>query len=63
MGAGGIVLVLVIAPLIGALNGFLIAFFQVPSFALTLGTLGLVQAASLIISDATTVYAATTRTC
>ncbi len=57
MGAGAIVLVIVICSLIGALNGFLIAFFQVPSFALTLGTLGLLQAASLIISNATTVYA------
>src|SRR6478672_10476164 len=45
MGAGAIVLVVVICSLIGALNGFLIAFFQVPSFALTLGTLGLLQAA------------------
>jgi len=57
MGAGGIVLVIVVCSAIGALNGILIAFFQVPSFALTLGTLGLLQAASLIISDATTVYA------
>jgi ribose transport system permease protein len=57
MGAGGIVLVIVVCTAIGALNGILIAFFQVPSFALTLGTLGLLQAASLIISNATTVYA------
>jgi len=57
MGAGALVLVIVICSLIGALNGFLIAFFQVPSFALTLGTLGLLQAASLILSNATTVYA------
>jgi ribose transport system permease protein len=57
MGAGAILLVIVVCSLIGALNGFLIAFFQVPSFALTLGTLGLLQAASLIVSNATTVYA------
>jgi ribose transport system permease protein len=57
LGAGAIVVVIVVCSLIGALNGFLIAFFQVPSFALTLGTLGLLQAASLIVSDATTVYA------
>ncbi len=57
MGVGGIVLVIVVCSAIGALNGILIAFFQVPSFALTLGTLGLLQAASLIISNATTVYA------
>jgi ribose transport system permease protein len=57
MGAGAIILVIVVCSLIGALNGFLIAFFQVPSFALTLGTLGLLSAASLIVSNATTVYA------
>ena len=38
------------------MNGLLIAYTQVPSFALTLGTLGILQAASLVISDATTVY-------
>lgn len=59
-GVGGIVLVVVLGALIGVLNGFLIAFFQVPSFALTLGTLGILQTASLIISDKTTVYADST---
>lgn len=43
--------------LIGAANGLLVAFGQIPSFALTLGTLGILQAASLVLSDATTVYA------
>lgn len=60
MGAAGIVFVLVIGTLIGAVNGFLVAYFQVPSFALTLGTLGILQAASLIVSDKTTVYATDT---
>jgi ribose transport system permease protein len=46
-----------VVTLIGAVNGFLIAFGQIPSFALTLGTLGIVQAASLEVSHATTVYA------
>ncbi|MCO4254057.1 ABC transporter permease [Pseudarthrobacter cellobiosi] len=46
-----------IVTLIGAANGFLVAFGQIPSFALTLGTLGIMQAASLLVSDATTVYA------
>lgn len=49
---------IVLGAAIGALNGFLVSFFQVPSFALTLGTLGILQTASLIISDKTTVYAA-----
>ena len=51
------VLCLVVAAAVGAVNGALIAYTQVPSFALTLGTLGILQAASLVISDATTVYA------
>lgn len=42
---------------IGAANGLLIAFGQIPSFALTLGTLGILQAASLEVSNSTTVYA------
>ena len=40
MGAAAIVVVLVLGIVIGAINGALVAFFQVPSFALTLGTLG-----------------------
>ena len=45
-----------IATLIGAVNGLVVAYAQVPSFALTLGTLGILQAASLVVSHATTVY-------
>ena len=45
-----------LATLIGMVNGLIVAYAQVPSFALTLGTLGILQAASLVISDATTVY-------
>jgi ribose transport system permease protein len=51
------VFVLVLMTAVGAVNGALVAFAQVPSFALTLGTLGILQAVSLVISDATTVYA------
>lgn len=45
-----------VVTLVGAVNGWLVAFAQVPSFALTLGMLGILQAASLVISDSTTVY-------
>jgi ribose transport system permease protein len=45
-----------LATAIGAINGVVVAYAQVPSFALTLGTLGILQAASLVISHATTVY-------
>ena len=39
-----------------AVNGLIIAFTQVPSFALTLGTFGIFQSAALVVSGATTVY-------
>lgn len=50
-------LCIVVMTVVGAVNGWLVAFTQVPSFALTLGTLGILQAVSLVISKATTVYA------
>lgn len=50
------VLCILITGVVGAINGILVTYAQVPSFALTLGTLGIVQAVSLVISDATTVY-------
>lgn len=56
LGPAAIVISVGLATLIGVVNGLLIAYSQVPSFALTLGTLGILQAASLVISDATTVY-------
>ena len=55
--AGAAPLVILLATtLFGAVNGFLVATFQVPSFALTLGTLGIFQAAALVVSGRTTVY-------
>ena len=56
LGAVAPVLCLLVVTVIGAINGLLVAYTQVPSFALTLGTLGIVQAASLVVSGATTVY-------
>lgn len=56
LAAAAPLLCIALVTLIGAVNGFLFAFTQVPSFALTLGTLGILQAASLVLSDATTVY-------
>lgn len=57
LAGGSLVVSIGLVTVIGAVNGLLVAFAQVPSFALTLGTLGIVQAASLMISGATTVYA------
>lgn len=56
LGAVAPILVLVLVALFGAVNGLIVAFAQVPSFALTLGTLGIFQAAALVVSGATTVY-------
>ena len=58
LGPLALVLSIGLATLVGVINGLLIAYAQVPSFALTLGTLGVLQAASLVISNATTVYVA-----
>lgn len=56
MGGLSPVFVLVLVTLFGAVNGVIVAFAQVPSFALTLGTFGVFQAAALVVSGATTVY-------
>ena len=56
LGPLALVVSIALATLIGMINGAIVAYAQVPSFALTLGTLGILQAASLVISDATTVY-------
>jgi ribose transport system permease protein len=45
-----------IVTLIGMFNGAVLTFTQVPSFALTLGTLGVLQAACLVITGANVVY-------
>lgn len=57
LGPAAPVITIGLVTLVGAVNGFLVAFGQIPSFALTLGTLGILQAASLVVSNATTVYA------
>lgn len=56
IGVLGIVAVLVLMTLVGAINGAVLAWTQVPSFALTLGTLGILQTAALVISDSQTIY-------
>lgn len=56
IGVPGILAVLVLMTLVGAVNGAVLAWTQVPSFALTLGTLGILQTAALVISDSQTIY-------
>lgn len=56
LGVGAIVLILVLVTLVGAINGAILAYTQVPSFALTLGTLGVLQTAALVTSGSQTIY-------
>lgn len=56
MGFGAMILVLVVVTVIGAINGAIISYAQVPSFALTLGTLAILQTAALVVSGADTIY-------
>ena len=55
-GVGGLVAVLVAVTFFGAVNGAIVAYFQVPSFALTLGMLGIFEAAALVTSGSETIY-------
>lgn len=59
LSAAAPIVVVLLVTLFGAVNGLLVAFTQVPSFALTLGTFGIFQAAALVVSNATTVYVTT----
>lgn len=56
LGLAAPVLCVAIVTTIGALNGALLVFAQIPSFALTLGTLGVLQAASLVVTGSNVVY-------
>ena len=55
--AGGIAipLVLILGTLIGALQGWVHTFFQIPSFVVTLATAGIVAGAGLLVSGASAV--------
>lgn len=56
LGALAPVLCLGAVVLIGMFNGFLQSYMQIPSFALTLGTLGVLSAAVLVVTGANVVY-------
>lgn len=49
-------IILAVTTLFGTLNGLFVAYTKVPSFALTLGTLGVFTSAALVLSNATAVY-------
>jgi ribose transport system permease protein len=61
MGIGAFVLILLLVTAIGAINGAVVSFAQVPSFALTLGTLAILQTAALVVSGADTIYVSENR--
>ncbi len=56
LGVAALPAILVIVTLFGVVNGAIVAYAQVPSFALTLGTLGILDAATLVTSGSETVY-------
>ena len=56
LGVGAPVAVLLLVTVFGAINGAIVAYAQVPSFALTLGTLGFLEAAALVTSGSETIY-------
>ena len=61
LGVGAFVLILLLVTIIGAINGAVIGYAQVPSFALTLGTLAILQTAALVVSGADTIYVSENR--
>ena len=56
LGISSLIVVLIFLTILGAINGVILAFTQVPSFALTLGTLGILQTAALVVSGSETIY-------
>ncbi len=61
MGLAAYIVVLALVTVIGAINGAVISYAQVPSFALTLGTLAILQTAALVVSGADTIYVSENR--
>ncbi|MXQ09825.1 ABC transporter permease [Alphaproteobacteria bacterium GH1-50] len=55
-GVGAMIAVLALLTVIGAINGLILAYTHVPSFALTLGTLGILQTTALVVSGSETIY-------
>ena len=61
LGIGAPIAVLAVVTMFGAINGAVVAYAQVPSFALTLGTLGILDAATLVTSGSETIYVSQNR--
>lgn len=59
LGAGAVLLVLIVGALIGFINGVVIAGAQIPSFIATLGALGLYGGLALLISGASNIRIST----
>lgn len=56
VGPAAVLVTVLIGTAAGALNGLIVSYFQVPSFAVTLGALGVWQAVALVASNESTVY-------
>lgn len=61
LGVFALVAVLLVVTILGAINGAVVAYAQVPSFALTLGTLGILESAALVTSGSETIYVSENR--
>lgn len=60
-GGVSIIVVLTLLTFLGAINGTILAYIQIPSFALTLGTLCILKSATLVISGSETIYVTNNR--
>jgi ribose transport system permease protein len=61
IGLSAYLVILLVVTVIGAINGAVVSYAQVPSFALTLGSLAILQTAALIVSGADTIYVSENR--
>lgn len=61
LGLPAVGLILLLGVAVGAAQGFVHVYFQVPSFVVTLGTLGLMSGTALVLSGASTILVAQNR--
>ena len=55
-GVAALLGMLVVVTVLGSVNGAILAYAQVPSFVLTLGTPGIIGVATLVMSGSETIY-------
>ncbi|MBV6759873.1 ABC transporter permease [Rhodococcus opacus] len=55
--AGGVAGGIAVGAIVGAINGVLVGYFRVPAFVATLGTMGIIRGAALLLADGGTISA------